>query len=135
MFFNLASLGITPRFWKFQNSFMHVVIKKCLIHIQVHFCFIFSFNNYILKLDGMLNNTLYMFWKMNVKLWLNFLTYTSRLQLVLDILNFSILETCLCVFQTTILHSTFRIFLLNLILINFIMFKFQHVVTLNLTWW
>jgi len=56
---------------------------------------------------------------MNTKLWLKFLTYTLGLQLVLDILNFNILKTCLCVFQSIILHSTSINFLLNLILINF----------------
>jgi hypothetical protein len=64
-----------------------------MIHIQVHFCFIFSFNSYILKFKVTLNPIKYyisFFWKMNIKLWLKFSTYASWLQIVLDVFNFNI---------------------------------------------
>jgi hypothetical protein len=37
-------------------------------YLKVHLCIIVSFNNYILKIYDLLNNALFMFWKMNLKL-------------------------------------------------------------------
>jgi hypothetical protein len=56
MFLNLLSLCIKPMAWKLWNSFLQVAIKNCMIHIQMHFCFTFSFNKYTFKLKSLLNN-------------------------------------------------------------------------------
>jgi hypothetical protein len=95
------SLCIILKSWKPWDHFVDVVIQKCMIHIEVHSCFTFSFNNYILKFNGQLNNTLFMFWKMNIKLKSVFLNYKSWLQIVLDLLNVNMFhmkdKTSLCI--------------------------------------
>jgi hypothetical protein len=62
-----------------------------MIHTQMHLCFILSFHNYIFKFNGVSSNTLFMFGNMNINLEWKFVIYTFYLQIVLDVLNFSIL--------------------------------------------
>jgi hypothetical protein len=76
---------IKPKFWKHWFSFVHVVIQESMIHIQMRLCFTFLFN-YTFKFNYQLNNTLLMFWKMNIKIYIFF-----DLQIVLNIVNFNIL--------------------------------------------
>jgi hypothetical protein len=59
MSLNVLSLCITTRFWK--DSFCYY-FKVYDSHSNA-----FSFNNYTFKLNGQLNNTLFMFWRMNLK--------------------------------------------------------------------
>ncbi len=75
--FNLPSLCITPKIWKLWNSFVHIVILKFMITFK--WICVSSFHSTI-KVNGLSNNTLFMFWNMNLKLLLKFLTYTSWLQ-------------------------------------------------------
>jgi hypothetical protein len=58
-----------------------------MVHIQMHLCFIFSFHNYIFKFNDVLNNTLFMFWNMNINLELKFVIYTFYLQIVAILVN------------------------------------------------
>jgi hypothetical protein len=48
------------------QSFENCDIFLCMIHIQMHLCFTFSFNNYTFRFNDLLNNALLMFWKMNI---------------------------------------------------------------------
>jgi hypothetical protein len=59
---------ITPMSWKPWNSYMHVIIKNAWFTLKMHLHLTFSSNNYNLKANGLLNNTLFMFWNMNFKL-------------------------------------------------------------------
>ncbi len=46
-----------PKFWWLWDSFMHIIILKCMIHNQMHLCFIFSVNNYTFRFNGIFNKT------------------------------------------------------------------------------
>jgi hypothetical protein len=56
MSFNVLSVCIKSMFWKLWYFFVHVVILKCTIHIQMHLCFTFSLNNYTFRFNDLLNN-------------------------------------------------------------------------------
>ncbi len=93
-------------YYNYHTKVLKIVIFHSTCYLKVHdshssdLCFTFSFNNYTFKFNGVLNNTLFMFWNMNIKLQLKFLNYTPWLQIVLYALNLNILfhmkgTTCL----------------------------------------
>jgi hypothetical protein len=54
---------ITPMSWKPWNYFMHVIFLNAWFTLEMHLHFTFSSNNY----NVILNNTLFVFWNMNLK--------------------------------------------------------------------